>query len=134
MKDCKIYTAGRYEEICKKLVELGASMPTYQNVSDFDKPFIFVKANVVTSGLDVRYFVNFDAPEITVDELLAMKTVSTYRFKTGEKVLVRDHDGEEWRFNIYSHKADDSMHVCVYGKWLQCIPYNYPNRSLVGTK
>ncbi|MBQ3569582.1 MAG: hypothetical protein IJA20_02790 [Methanocorpusculum sp.] len=52
---------------------------------------------------------------------------------TGQPVLVRDRDTEEWRYNLFSHKQKKyPNYVCVGSHWVYCIPYE-GNEHLLGT-
>lgn len=57
-----------------------------------------------------------------------------FEFKPFDRVLVRDHDRDIWKANIYSHYEEKSTtHVCVGSYYFQCIPYNENTAHLVGT-
>ena len=58
-----------------------------------------------------------------------------YNFKTGDKVLVRDEDWNDWSFNLFSHKNKDITefpYVCLDSMYVQCIPLE-GNEHLLGT-
>ena len=50
--------------------------------------------------------------------------------KPFDKVLVRDHNYEQWSTAVYSHKQD--CHFIASGHFKQCIPYKN-NKHLLGT-
>ena len=51
-----------------------------------------------------------------------------------DKVLVRGHNSQDWRAELFSH-IDNIVNMVVCGAcyWQQCIPYNYETKDLVGT-
>ena len=53
---------------------------------------------------------------------------------TGDPVLVRDVNNEDWRYAYFSHKIDNTMlpYASSYGNTVYCIPYK-GNEYLVGT-
>ena len=57
------------------------------------------------------------------------------RLNSGDQVLVRVSDAEEWRLDFFSHisKLEIFKFVCVGGNYPQCIPIYYGNRKLIGT-
>lgn len=57
---------------------------------------------------------------------------SKHEFKPFDKVLVRDHDDEEWSASIFSHNQG-SVYICAGLAWLQCLPYNEKTAKLLGT-
>jgi len=55
-------------------------------------------------------------------------------FRPYEKVLVREHDTDEWQCDYFSHAQHDGVctyYICVGGEYLRCIPYE-GNEHLVG--
>lgn len=134
MKDCKIYVDGRSREVQKKLFELGCEWElSGKTITHEGKPFLFVVGNVIKQSDNMEIFSNQDVPEIKVYELLSMK-VELYTFKTGEEVLVRDEDDDNWCYSLFSHyKAGDKYpYATGSGYFAQCIPYK-GNEHLVGT-
>lgn len=57
-----------------------------------------------------------------------------HKFKTFEKVLVRDSDDDEWYADLFSHydKMHPHRYLCVTRFYKQCIPYK-GNEDLLGT-
>ena len=55
-------------------------------------------------------------------------------FYTGQRVLVRDNENEQWHYNFYSHRVKNSSypHACISSIFRECIPY-VGNEELVGT-
>lgn len=53
--------------------------------------------------------------------------------KPFDRVLVRDHDNEVWRANLFSNYTSDGSYGCVCGAYNQCIPYNEETEKLIGT-
>jgi len=56
-------------------------------------------------------------------------------FHAGMPVLVRDGDGEEWNYLLFSHyRKKLSDHFFAGGNpWFQCIPFNDDTKHLLGT-
>ena len=136
MKDCKIYVDGRSKEVQEKLFEMGCKWDGgTTDVVNAHQPFLYVNNNKITCSTDMEYFSKHPNPEIKVDELLAMKV--EHEFKTGEDVLVRDEDDDEWCYAWFSHSLKapkDYKYVVAPGSYyMQCIPYK-GNEHLVGTK
>lgn len=57
-------------------------------------------------------------------------------FHVGMPVLVRDNEGEEWRYTTFSHVTSRFYENkfaagCTY--WSQCIPFNDDTKHLLGT-
>lgn len=69
------------------------------------------------------------------DELELVNKPTKYEFKPFERVLVREHNSDDWRCDYFSHGQNDGVctyYVCSGGEYLQCIPYE-GNEHLVGT-
>lgn len=53
------------------------------------------------------------------------------------KVLVRDHDEDNWECDLFSHyesnEISNDQFICIGNRWNECIPYNDDTASLVGT-
>ena len=56
-----------------------------------------------------------------------------FGFKPFDRVLVRDSDDQPWCINFYTKLNSSEHHVCLYGVWRQCIPYNEETANLIGT-
>lgn len=56
-----------------------------------------------------------------------------HQFKPFDQVLVRDSDGRPWRTNFYAKLDVNENHICLYGTWRQCIPYNENTKHLIDT-
>lgn len=56
------------------------------------------------------------------------------KFKTGDKVLVRDGDSDEWSFDLFSHKreSDEYPYACLKSMYVECIPLE-GNEHLLNT-
>lgn len=59
-----------------------------------------------------------------------------WNFHAGMPVLVRDNEGEEWRYTTFSHVTSRFYENkfaagCTY--WSQCIPFNDDTKHLLGT-
>ncbi len=55
------------------------------------------------------------------------------KFKTFDKVLVRQHNDDTWKAAFYSHPKDKIVDVTIGGsQWGQCIPFE-ENEHLLGT-
>lgn len=54
-----------------------------------------------------------------------------------DKVLVRDHDEDNWECDLFSHHESNEISkdqfICIGNTWYECIPYNDDTASLVGT-
>lgn len=54
-----------------------------------------------------------------------------------DKVLVRDHDEDNWECDLFSHHESNEISkdqfICIGNTWNECIPYNDDTASLVGT-
>ena len=65
-----------------------------------------------------------------------MKAIASngVEINTGDPVLIRDINNENWRYAHFSHKIDDTKfsYVSSYGTTMYCIPYK-GNEHLVGT-
>lgn len=56
-----------------------------------------------------------------------------YEFKPFDKVLVRDdYKDSKWSCDLFSHKNEDGLYVCIGQIWEKCIPYE-GNEHLLGT-
>lgn len=64
----------------------------------------------------------------SLEKIIQKFDIST--LKPFDKVLVRDHNYEQWSTAVYSHKQDD--HFVASGHFKQCIPYKN-NEHLLGT-
>lgn len=64
----------------------------------------------------------------SLEKIVQKFDIST--LKPFDKVLVRDHNHEQWSTAIYSHKQD--YHFVASGHFKQCIPYKN-NKHLLGT-
>jgi len=56
-------------------------------------------------------------------------------FRTGDRVLVRDDNDEEWRYSIFDdyNPYSNIPYTCEGDGWRQCIPYNERTWPLLGT-
>lgn len=52
--------------------------------------------------------------------------------KPFDKVLVRDHNNEIWRPDLFGRITNDGRFACIGMAWEQCIPYE-GNEHLLGT-
>lgn len=54
-----------------------------------------------------------------------------------DKVLVRDHDTDDWRCNFFSHEIEHDIYkyvTIIHDCYKYCIPYNDDTKHLVGTE
>lgn len=54
-----------------------------------------------------------------------------------DRVLVRDHDTDDWRCNFFSHEIEHDIYkyvTIIHGCYRYCIPYNDETKHLVGTR
>ena len=57
-------------------------------------------------------------------------------FKSFDKVLVRDNEGQFWNANYFSHyegNKEDYPYACIDNCYRYCIPYNEHTAHLLGT-
>lgn len=68
-------------------------------------------------------------------EILDAKGVSECPFQKGDGVLVRDHDGDKWCFDIFCNYSKNSCvaYDCEHNAYEQCIPCNEKTWKLLGT-
>jgi hypothetical protein len=62
--------------------------------------------------------------------------MTKFEFQPFDKVLVRDHEGDEWSAQFFSHYGEsiNSPYRVLGGiGWAQCIPYNETTKHLCGT-
>lgn len=74
-----------------------------------------------------------DGSTIPLDGLVLRE--SKHEFKPFDKVLVREHNSDEWICDHFSHGQNDGVctyYICSGGEYLQCIPYE-GNEHLIGT-
>lgn len=130
MKDCKIYTNGKSEEIQKKLLELGCHYRDKKQKISPAFPFLYVNSNLILAGSHMNLFINSSLPEISAEAILKIKP-----HKPFDKVLICGGVGDIWRADIFSHF--DSLlaypFVCVGSTCKYCISYE-GNEELLGTE
>ena len=64
-----------------------------------------------------------------------LKLEKIRRFKSFDKVLVRDLPSQKWSTNLFSYYDEedkDFPYVCLYNRYSECIPYE-GHEYLVGT-
>lgn len=85
---------------------------------------------VLFPSKDQRDWSKFVVPDTVPDK----ESDQSHKFKSFDKVLVRDDDDEEWMCNLFSCLDEYGDYVCVGSlcPWKQCIPYE-GNEHLVGT-
>lgn len=69
------------------------------------------------------------------DTLQVEPVKPTCPFKPFDKVLVRDHEGQLWNANYFSHykgNNEDYPYACIDNSYIYCIPYE-GNEHLLGT-
>lgn len=62
--------------------------------------------------------------------------MTKFEFQPFDKVLVRDHEGDEWSADFFSHYGEsiNSPYRVLGGVgWAQCVPYNETTKHLIGT-
>ena len=62
--------------------------------------------------------------------------MTKFEFQPFDKVLVRDHEGDEWSADFFSHYGEsiNSPYRVLGGVgWAQCVPYNETTKHLCGT-
>lgn len=84
---------------------------------------------VLFPSKDQRDWSKFIVPDQVPDK----ESDQSHKFKSFDKVLVRDDDDEEWMCNLFSRLDEYGDYVCVGSicSWKQCIPYE-GNEHLVG--
>jgi len=45
-----------------------------------------------------------------------------YKFSQFQRVVVR-HEGFAWCADLFSHKAENGVFICVGGRWEECLPW-----------
>lgn len=58
--------------------------------------------------------------------------MTKFEFQTGDKVLARNFDHNNWTFSHFSH-IDGKNYICDGWSYRQCIPYNETTKHLCGT-
>lgn len=134
----KVYVAGKSAEIQKKAFELGYSWFGNDRVRYADEPYLFFdsKCNISHSNF-MKTFYSDPKEEITAEEILAMEVKKPEeKFEPFQKVLVRDHDNEEWKPKFFEKK---DQYQCEYPyftieelNFKQCIDYK-SNKHLIFT-
>lgn len=74
--------------------------------------------------------------EVRPDDLTKLEKFDPKLLKTGDAVLVRDSDKNEWSYSLFSHVVNRSTGryfgaSCTF--WAMCVPYNKETKELVGT-
>lgn len=65
--------------------------------------------------------------------MLGIEVKPECEFKPFDKVLVRDnYKDSKWGCDLFSHKNEDGLYVCIGQIWENCIPYE-GNEHLLGT-
>ena len=79
---------------------------------------------------DQRDWSKFVVPDTVPDK----ESDQSHKFKSFDKVLVRDDDDEKWMCIFFSRLDENGDYICVGSdcSWEQCIPYE-GNEHLLGT-
>jgi len=68
-----------------------------------------------------------------LERFFGIEEKEEYEFKPFDKVLVRDDiKDSKWSCDLFSHKNEDGLYVCIGRIWEKCIPYE-GNEHLLGT-
>lgn len=101
----------------------------------------FDGADIILVGTidDVQCYSKNDINKLINDYSLHIelpKETSKHEFNPFDRVLVREHNSDDWKCDYFSHEQQYdgvcTYYVCSGGEYLHCIPYE-GNEDLVGT-
>nr|DAN37911.1 MAG TPA: hypothetical protein [Caudoviricetes sp.] len=117
------------DNVCTKDKDVKLCGKVY-SINYLTKPITVFVVN--KSGMHYKYNAN-QLIKLSISEVT--ETI-TNKFKPFDKVLVRNHNNEQWYSNFFSHyySDKDTTFYCCWDRvgYLQCIPYE-GNEKLVGT-
>ena len=144
LKNTKIYLSNE-EDVIKfqeKVFKLGVLWKDGSKEPQYIKgePFYYINSNFQLTK-DTMYqndsFKNHEYEQIFLHDVLSIEEPKEeYKFKPYDRVLVRDHESQQWCPTLYSYYDDSEFalhHVTVADIiYKYCIPYE-GNEHLVGT-
>ena len=132
IRNSKIYVAGKGPEIYDKLIHIIGRTSGVER--DFKAPFLYIERDLdIMDGCWMDSFIKNDKKELSVDNILSITIEEECFLKPFDKVLVRDHNSQEWNIDLFKkYDGLDYRYSCMGCHWRQCIPYD-GNESLLGT-
>ena len=141
LKNTKIYL--KTEDEAKRFKEKAFALGAKWNVGGAEDfihfTFYYISSDLkITAGTNgcPNLFIESKNKQIFLEDVLAIEEPSV--LVAGTPVLVRDEDGEEWKYNIFSrlnpkHDKGYPLYICLAPAYRQCIPYE-GNQHLLGTE
>lgn len=81
---------------------------------------------------DNGFCVEYESDDDLLIEIPIPAKINMWGLKPFDKVLVRDHNNEIWRPDLFGRITNDGRFACVGMAWEQCIPYE-GNEHLLDT-
>lgn len=145
LKNTKIYLSSvdNRREFQEKVFRLGVKWKAgSRDVKELDKCFFYIDVDLRLSmgsdfDFEVNHFKEHEYEQIFLHDVLSIEEPKEeYKFKPYDRVLVRDHESQQWCPTLYSYYDDSEFalhHVTVADIiYKYCIPYE-GNEHLVGT-
>ena len=137
LKNTKIYLKNKDEikQFQGKVFKLGVEWQEGGNSVDPSYNFYHISQQLKLSRYYATFinFIDIRRKQIFLEDVLAIE--EPYTLATGDPVLVRDYDAEDWEYDVLGRiRSDecDCKYECVGGTFYQCVPYE-GNEHLLGT-
>ena len=75
--------------------------------------------------------------DVYIKDLTKVEKFNPKWLETGDAILVRDKDNDEWNYSLFSHiisRENCSFVAASCTFWRMCVPYNQETKSLIGTQ